>query len=216
MKFEGVIFDLDGTLLNTLEDIADAMNKVLIECSFPIHNYEEYKLFIGSGIRNLVLMALPESVRNEKFIDVCFKKMFAIYGDNCLIKTRLYDGVAEMLDALTDKGIKIAILSNKADALTQFIVKNLFAKWTFTAVLGERTDVPRKPNPAGALEVIKIFGCTPENILYLGDSGVDMQTATVANVYAVGALWGFRSKEELLHNGAKHLVEHPMELLSLL
>ena len=103
MKFEGVIFDLDGTLLNTLEDIADAMNKVLIDRNFSVHNYDEYQLFIGNGIRNLVSMALPENVRTEKFVDVCFKKMFEVYGTHCLVKTHMYKGIAELLDSLTSK-----------------------------------------------------------------------------------------------------------------
>jgi phosphoglycolate phosphatase len=216
MKFEGVIFDLDGTLLNTLEDIADAMNKVLIDRNFSVHNYDEYQLFIGNGIRNLVSMALPENVRTEKFVDVCFKKMFEVYGTHCLVKTHMYKGIAELLDSLTSKNIKMAILSNKADTLTQHIVKELFAKWTFAAVLGERPNIPRKPDPAGAFEAIQMLGCNPEKILYLGDSGVDMRTANAANVYAVGALWGFRSKEELLQNGAKAFVEQPVDLISLL
>ena len=137
----------------------------------------------------------------------------ADYDQSWKVKTRLYDGISEMLDSLTALGIDMAILSNKSHGFTVNCVRDLLSKWRFKAVFGLREDVPRKPDPAGALEISRLLGVDPDRMLYLGDTAIDMQTAVSAGMFPVGALWGFRTREELLENGAKALIDHPRELL---
>ncbi|WP_407311102.1 HAD family hydrolase [Desulfosporosinus sp. SB140] len=216
MKFKAVIFDLDGTLVNSLEDIADSMNQVLFALGFESHSLQAYKYFIGNGIRNLVREALPEGSREETLISECFDLMMKEYRERCLDKTRPYQGIPELLDELIQRRIKLTVLSNKIDELTKKVVLTLLPSWSFEAVMGPSPNLPRKPNPAGALLISQKLGLLESDILYLGDSGVDMKTATAANMYAVGALWGYRTKEELILNGAKSLINHPSELLNLL
>jgi len=216
MKYKAVIFDLDGTLLNTLEDLADSMNTVLDNFGFPIHPIESYKLFVGKGLRNLVLKTLPEEKISESLVGTCldaFRKKYAVqWGE----KTHPYKDIPELLDKLTAEKIKLAILSNKADEFTQLIVAKFLSQWNFEAVFGERPSVPRKPDPAAALEIAVKLGLKPDECLYIGDSGTDMETANAAGMYAVGALWGFRKADELLAAGAKKLIQKPAELLELL
>ena len=214
MNFHGVIFDLDGTLANTLEDIADSMNRVLAGKGFPVHGYNVYRYYIGNGLYNLVTQCLPENARTDNIIADCHKRMIAEYNLNCINKTRLYSGIPELLDVLTTQGIKLAVLSNKADSLTQKICAKLLKKWKFEAIIGESDRFPRKPNPASALFIAERMGVKPSNICYIGDSDVDMKTAIAADFYPVGAGWGFRTKEELLENGARQVIDHPTELIS--
>lgn len=216
IKYKGIIFDLDGTLVNSLEDIADSMNSVLQENNLPTHPLEAYKLFVGKGIRNLVHQAIPEEVREEELIDNCYKSMVDVYRRNSTKKTRLYDGIAEMLDELSARGLKLAILSNKADGLTQRIVSDLLSAWNFEVVTGLRIEAHKKPNPLVALQISEKFGVLPEEIIYVGDTSTDMLTATNAGMFAVGVLWGFRTKDELVRSGAKYLISNPMEILSIL
>ncbi|MEN6455536.1 MAG: HAD family hydrolase [Prolixibacteraceae bacterium] len=217
MQFEGVLFDLDGTLVNSLDDIADSMNTVLQQRHFPPHPNEDYKLFIGNGLRNLVRTVLPEaSAANEELVGQCLASMVKLYNANCLIKTKPYAGITELLDQLTSRGIRLAILSNKNDALTKKIVQALLPERNFEYVAGLTTEALKKPNPAEALRIAREMGIPSEKILYVGDSGTDMQTATNAGMFAVGVLWGFRSKEELLSNGAKALAEYPEDLVRML
>lgn len=215
MKFKGVIFDLDGTLVNSLEDIGDSMNIILQENNYPTHSYETYNYFIGSGIRNLVSKALPKTHNDEKQINRCFDSMMEVYRDNCIHKTKPYDGIIELLDELSSRNMKLSVLSNKADEFTKKITYSLFPNY-FKPVLGLRMEEHKKPNPLGALEISKELGINPEELLYLGDSGIDMQTANNANMNAVGVLWGFRPKEELVSNGAKHLITNPLDLIEIL
>jgi phosphoglycolate phosphatase len=215
MNFKGVIFDLDGTLVNSLEDIADSMNKVLERLGYPQHNLQSYKYFVGNGLRNLVRRALPEG-SDEGFISSCFDLMMEEYRKNCINKTRPYAGIVELLDELSFRQIKLAIFSNKVHELTQIVVETLLPKWDFEVVLGASPEVPRKPNPMGALLISKKMGIDSERFIYLGDTNVDMETANRAGMYAVGALWGFRTKEELISNGAKYLLNHPLDLLNIL
>lgn len=217
MQFEAVLFDLDGTLVNSLDDIADSMNMVLQQHHFPEHPNEDYKLFIGNGLRNLVRTVLPETHRtDEKLVDQCLASMIELYNANCLNKTKLYAGIAELLHKLTAAGIKLAILSNKNDALTKKIAQALLSQWNFGHVTGLTTEALKKPNPAEALRIAREMDISPERILYVGDSGTDMQTATNAGMFAVGVLWGFRAEQELLSNGAKALAEYPEDLMGML
>lgn len=216
MNYKGVIFDLDGTLVNSLEDIADSMNIILNKHGFPTHNLEAYKHFIGNGLRNLVREALPEGSKSEALINRCFASMMEEYSNNCLNKTRPYDGIVELLDELTACEMKLSVFSNKVDELTKKVVMTLLPNWNFEVIIGSSADMPRKPNPFGALLISKKLGIVPEDLIYIGDTDVDMKTANSAKMYAVGALWGFRSREELTSNGAKYLLSHPLDLIQIL
>ncbi|MEG2178415.1 MAG: HAD family hydrolase [Bacteroidales bacterium] len=216
MPFSTFIFDLDGTLANTQLDLANAMNRVLSKHGYPLHSAEEYKYLVGKGLRNLVKGALPLQVQNSTNITLCLDEMMADYGHNYLIDTHIYDGIGEVLDCLQAKGVKVGVLSNKADAITQKIIKELFAKWTFDLILGLSEAFPRKPKADSILYMCKQMGVKPQDVLYLGDSGVDMELAINANIYGVGVLWGFRTAEELKQNGAKELIETPKEILKYL
>ena len=215
MNFKGIIFDLDGTLVNSLEDIADSMNTVLREFNFPVHNVQTYKQFVGHGIRNLILKALPETDRDAAIIEKCYHTMMEVYRNNCINKTRPYDGIVELLDALASRNLKLAVFSNKTDEFTKKIVLALLPNWNFEAIIGLSNEAHKKPNPSVVLHISEIFNLNAENIIYVGDSGVDMQTANNAGMYAVGALWGFQEKEELLSNGARHLINHPLDLIKI-
>lgn len=215
MKFKGVIFDLDGTLVNSLEDIADAMNTVLQNLNYPTHNYDAYQYFIGSGLRNLVSKALPSTHNNEKHIDDCYQLMIENYRDNCTRKTAAYDGIFELLDQLISYNIKLSVFSNKADALTKEITAAIFPNY-FDPIVGLTSEALKKPNPSEAIEISKRLGLKVEEIIFVGDSGIDMQTATNANMYAVGVSWGYRPEEELFANGAKRVLTHPLDLIPIL
>ncbi len=216
MNFKGVIFDLDGTLVNSLEDLADSMNIILQNNNFPTHALQTYKHFIGNGIRNLVSKALPEANKDDVLIDKCYDSMIEVYRNNCINKTKPYDGIAGLLDELVSHNMKLAVFSNKADEFTKKIVLTLLPKWNFEAIIGLNTEAHKKPNPYSALQISKKLEISHENIIYLGDSGIDMQTANNAGMYAVGALWGFRTKEELTSSGAKYLLDHPLDLIKIL
>jgi phosphoglycolate phosphatase len=216
MIFEAVLFDLDGTLIDTLEDIGDAVNRVLSSKKFPTHAISTYRKFVGEGARTLIERALPENHRNDKNIDACLEEYVEDYRLNFNVKTKLYFGIATLLDRLKDKGVKLAILSNKADDMTRTCVDTFLAKWDFEVVFGHRDSVPRKPNPHGALEIAKKMSIPPSNFLYLGDMATDMKTAVSAGMFPVGVLWGFRSSKELKENGACAIIDQPLAVLDLL
>jgi phosphoglycolate phosphatase len=215
MKFKGIIFDLDGTLVNSLEDIADAMNMVLQSLHFPTHSYDTYQFFIGSGLRNLVSKALPETANDETEIDRCYHLMLSAYRAICTRKTKAYDGIFELLDELKSRNIKLSVFSNKADDLTKEITATLFPDY-FNPIMGLTTEVLKKPNPFKTVEISENFGLKAEEIIFIGDSDIDMQTATNANMCAVGVSWGYRPEEELISNGAKYILNHPADLIDLL
>ncbi|MDR2885863.1 MAG: HAD family hydrolase [Rikenellaceae bacterium] len=215
-KFKAVLFDLDGTLVDSIADIADAMNDALGRLGYPRHDYPAYKLMVGNGLRNLAERCLPETARDPETIERCLAMMKDRYRDHSTEKTRPYDGIPELLDALTARGLKMAVLSNKADHLTQAICAGLLGGWHFETVLGQSDRFPLKPDPASALHVASVLGVQPAEILYLGDTGVDMHTATAAGMYPVGATWGFRTAAELAENGARTIIDHPGQMLSLL
>lgn len=215
MSFQAVLFDLDGTLLDTLEDLASAMNRVLAKYSFPSHQVEAYKNFIGDGIESLVRRALPAG-HPESMVPELVEAMREEYGKHMADNTRPYKGIPELLDSLTGRGLKLAILSNKPDEPTKSIITRFFPHWRFNPVWGARPEVPKKPDPTAALEVAERLNILPHHFVYLGDSATDMKTALGAGMYPVGALWGFRTAEELTNSGAKALIQNPMELLDLL
>lgn len=217
MKFKAVIFDLDGTLLDTIEDLTESMNRALSIMGYPGRTIEECKQLVGDGIDVFVQRALPAEARNDSEIANRLKKLMkSEYQRRGELSTRPYDGIAELLDALTRGHIGLAILSNKPHDSTLRVTKKFFTKWAFQAILGARDNVPIKPDPAAALEIAHLLNFPPAEILYLGDTNTDMWTANAAGMYAVGALWGFRTAEELIGSGAKILIVKPQELLALL
>jgi phosphoglycolate phosphatase len=192
------------------------MNAILQNHNFPTHALQDYQHFIGNGIRNLVYKTLPEANRDEVTIIECYNLMIEVYRKNAVNKTKPYDGISELLDELVSRNMKLAVFSNKADEFTKQIVLALLPEWNFEAIVGLSNEAHKKPNPFVALQISEKFGLKPNEILYVGDSGVDMQTANNAGMYAVGALWGFRTKEELTSNGAKYLIKYPLDLKNII
>ncbi|WP_136480810.1 HAD family hydrolase [Cognatitamlana onchidii] len=215
MTYKAVIFDLDGTLVNSIEDIADAMNTVLKGYNYPTHDYKTYKNFVGSGVKSLVIKALPEAHSHEEQINKCHKAMMTVYKDQCTQKTKPYEGIKDLLEELRIRELKMSVLSNKADALTKKVVASIFPDY-FNPVLGLKIEAHKKPNPIAALEICNTLGISPEEAIYVGDTGIDIQTAKNANMLAVGVPWGFRDREELLECGADLILEQPKDLLKLL
>ncbi|MCD8198810.1 MAG: HAD family hydrolase [Phascolarctobacterium sp.] len=209
-NYKAVIFDLDGTLIDSLADLADSANCVLKEYGFPIHDLESYKYRVGDGIRKLMERALPPG--NDAIIDDALAKYREIYAVNSLNKTRPYDGILGLLEILRRKKINMGICTNKPDAEAKKIADALFSGY-FSSIIGDRPDMKRKPDPQKISFMAEVWGISPDKIVYLGDSGVDMQTAVNGKMLPVGVLWGFRSKDELLENGAEILISHPFDLL---
>lgn len=216
MKIRAVVFDLDGTLLDTLDDIADSMNAVLSAQGFPVHPADSYRKFVGDGIEMLARRALPEGVADAVLVAGMREMMRDEYERRWAEKTRPYPGIEGLLDGLTARKTIMSVLSNKPDEFTKKLCDHFFRKWRFTIVIGESPALPRKPDPAAALHIARIIECHPSEILYLGDSGTDMKTASAAGMYPAGALWGFRGAEELLENGARVLVQKPDDLLNII
>jgi phosphoglycolate phosphatase len=216
MQYEAVLFDLDGTLLDTLADLGNAVNAVLTLHGFPAHPIDAYRYFVGDGAASLIDRALPEDVRQTDAAASCLRAFREDYSRRWSVETRPYEGVPELLDALTVRGIKKAILSNKPHAFTQLCVQHLLSDWAFDAVYGQRDGAPQKPDPAGALEIAAQLGIAPGHFLFVGDTAGDMQTARAAGMFSVGVLWGFRPREELVESGAQALIARPAELLGLL
>ncbi|WKL47083.1 HAD family hydrolase [Flavobacterium pectinovorum] len=215
MKFKGIIFDLDGTLVDSLHDISDAMNKVLTALSYPTHDYDTYQYFIGSGLRNLVSKALPATNNSDDEIESCFECMVDEYTKICTLKTKPYDGIVELLENLASQNIKMAVFSNKADELTKKIASEIFPK-QFDIAVGLSTEELKKPNPFEAIEISKKWNLKPEEILFVGDSDIDMQTAINAKMFPVGVSWGYRTEEELIASGAKLVINNPADLIEIL
>lgn len=216
MKFKVVVFDLDGTLLDTLDDLADSMNSILAKHNYPTHEVAAYKYFVGNGLRVLVHRTFPEGKRDDENVDRGLSDLREEYGRRWSNKTKPYKGILEMLNAVVKKGLRITVLSNKADDFTKLMVGKLLPGCNFDLIFGERKGIPKKPDPAGAMEIAQTLGVPPSECLYLGDTGVDMKTAMSAGMYPVGVLWGFRKAEELVENGARILITDPAAILDLL
>ncbi|MBN2280692.1 MAG: HAD family hydrolase [Candidatus Marinimicrobia bacterium] len=213
MNIKGAIFDLDGTLVNSLEDLADSMNHILLTHHFPNHSVEAYKNFLGKGIMNLVRVSLPETVRDDRTIKNVYDQMVALYREHCTVQTRPYAGITSLIEEMKSRNLKLCILSNKADEFTQKIVRRLLPD-CFEIVAGLSTEEEKKPNPKVALDMCKKLRTAPGQMLFIGDSGIDMQTALSAGMVGVGVLWGFREREELVKNGAKIIISYPMDLIN--
>lgn len=213
-KSSAVVFDLDGTLLDSLADIADAANAVLFQMGYPVHTLDDYRQFVGEGVAVLFQRALPVDQRKGDVVAICVSGFQIAYGRNWNVRTRPYDGIVPLLDALAARRLKLAVLSNKPHEFTLACVNHYFAS-RFEVVFGQRDGVPRKPDPAGALEIAQRLGLAPAAFVYLGDSAVDMQTGRNAGMKPVGAAWGFRSVDELRSAGAAAVIAQPLDLLPL-
>lgn len=214
MNYKAIIFDLDGTLLNSLVDIADSVNFVLKKYNLPVHSIEEYKLFIGSGIEKLVERALPDNISDENFKKY-LDEIKSVYEKNQISKTKPYDGILEMLKILNNKGVSLNILSNKPIDFTKMVVEHFLGDIKFDNVLGAREGVPKKPNPQAVSEIIDNLKLNKEEVLYVGDTGTDMQTAENAGLTSVGVLWGFRGLEELMENNADYIIEEASKIIEI-
>lgn len=212
-KFLAVVLDLDGTLLDTLSDIANSANEVLAAYDVVPHQTEAYRRFIGDGVAMLFTRALPEALRTPETITACAARFSEVYDRRWNDQSRPYKGVPELLETLAKQGVKLTVLSNKPHVFTLKYVAEFFPHQNFDMVLGQREGVPRKPDPAGAHEIVMKLQIPVAQILYLGDSGVDMRTAVAAGMYPVGAAWGFRSRAELESCGAKRIIEKPLDFL---
>jgi len=216
IKFQAILFDLDGTLLDTLADIANATNAALTRLGFPAHPQDSYRYFLGEGMDWLVRRALPEENHDAETLKKCNEAIIAEYGNRWDENTRPYPGIPELLEELDQRGITKAVLSNKPDAFTKKTVEKLLPDFKFEIVRGATPDIPIKPDPAGAIRIADELGIPPRQFIYLGDTNTDMQTASAAGMFAAGALWGFRTAEELSSNGAQVLLSTPLEALKLI
>ncbi|MCB2226079.1 MAG: HAD-IA family hydrolase [Desulfarculaceae bacterium] len=216
MPFAALICDLDGTLINSLDDLGESMNAVLADDGLPVHPLEAYRYFVGNGVEKLAERALPEDRRDPDTVREMARRMRAVYADNWAVHTRPYDGIPEMLGLAVERGLALAVLSNKVDEFTKIIVPHFFPEFSFAAVAGAKPEVPIKPHPQAALGMAEDLGLEPAQCIFLGDTAVDMNTARRAGMLPVGVLWGFRGEEELRQAGAAAILSHPRELAALL
>jgi phosphoglycolate phosphatase len=215
MKKRAVMFDLDGTLLDTLEDLGDAANRMLRERGFPEHEYAFYRHAVGDGARMLAKRSLPDDHQDEVSVTEAHDALRRYYDAGWDVKTRPYDGIPEMLDQLREREAVLAVLSNKPDSGVQNCVSRFLSTDLFVAIRGVVPNGPIKPDPAAALAIVEELGIPAEAWLYVGDTNTDMQTAAAAGLFAVGCTWGFRDREELLATGADAIIDQPAELLPL-
>ena len=211
MKYRAAVFDLDGTLLNTLADLTDSGNELLASYGLPPHTEQEYRYFVGNGSRKLMERILPGEPPQR--IDEALSRYKAIYERRLTAKSKPYDGILNMLAALRKRGVKLAVCTNKHISAAEALIQTCFPTNLFDAFEGDKPGVPRKPDPAHVRILLDKLGVASEETVYLGDSGVDMQTARNTGTLSVGVLWGFREKDELLENGAEVLLSHPSELM---
>lgn len=215
-KIRLVIFDLDGTLLDTIGDLAASCNHTLAQFDHPTHPTDAYRMFVGNGIAKLVERALPAECRAAEYVERVRLAFVEYYRAHIAEHTRPYDGVAELLDRLSERGVLLAVASNKFHEGTIALIDHFFGCERFVAVYGQRAGVPIKPDPTVVEQIVAEAGVQLGEVLYVGDSGVDMLSAAAAGVRSVGVTWGFRSREELVKAGATHLVDRAEEILNLL
>ncbi len=209
------VFDLDGTLINTITDLGNACDYVLKQHGYPATWTEaDYKRFVGNGMRKLVERAFSHQLSEEQLTDY-LAEFKAYYAKTQLDNTRPYAGIPDALSELKQKGIPMAVVTNKAEEAAVAILTELFPEKPFDVIIGQRDNLPTKPAPNGVFEALKVMGYTPEEALYFGDSNVDMQTAQNAGITAIGVTWGFRSREELEQAGAAHIIDSPATIPTL-
>jgi len=207
------IFDLDGTLLDSLADLAASANEMLAGAGYPEHPEDAYRKFVGDGARVLVERILPPEARDEATIRACLARYGEIYARRWEEVSRPYDGIPELLDDLERHGVALTVLSNKPQAATERCVARFFPGRNWRLVLGQREGRPKKPDPDGVHEILRTTGLSAAEAVYFGDTDTDMRTAVAAGVRAVGVLWGFRDRDELERHGADVLVKTPGEVM---
>lgn len=210
-----MIFDLDGTLINSIEDLGQAANYALSKNGFPTHSLASYPFFVGNGVRNLIRKALPEENRNDTTIDSLLKDFKEYYDDHNVDSTKPYDGIMELLKQLQEQGVKLAVASNKYQKATEKIVSQLFPDIKFVSVQGQQDGVNVKPDPSIVFNILGVALVPKAEVLYVGDSGVDMETARRACVDSVGVTWGFRSEKELNEYHADRIVHRASDIFDI-
>lgn len=212
-----VLFDLDGTLINSIDDLADSTNYALQQCGLPLHTVDEYKYFVGNSVDPLIRRALPEEEKeNQELFDRVKKIYLSYYAAHSKDKTRPYPGISDLLSRCNKAGVLVAVVSNKPDDITADVVQYYFPQIHFAATMGPKEGIPKKPDPAGVREVLRITGIALEDALYVGDTWVDMQTAQNSGVQSCGVLWGFRTRQELVENHADFIAANAAELAEII
>lgn len=211
MKFKAVIFDLDGTLVNTLFDLADSTNFALEKNGYKKKPRENYCRYAGDGVYKMIERALEPNVVDKDTLKKIRDDFFAHYNNNCTVATEPYENMVDVIYALRENNIRVGCITNKIDAVAKVIVKHYFGDFDF--VFGQVDGIPTKPDPYLPNRAFEILGVEPKQVAYVGDSDVDMQTAVNCGMFAIGAAWGFRTKEELLVNGADVIAENPLDIL---
>lgn len=212
---KAILFDLDGTLVNSLADLAFAVNRALKTENFPTHEVEEFKYFVGDGMPKMVERALPEDRRDDETVARMLKLLKDYYGNHFADFSTAYDGVPELVKELKKRGFTVAVVTNKAQNMADVVVKKFYGDM-FDGIFGMREGIPGKPDPAMALIAMEELGVTPEECVFIGDSGMDVATGVNSGALPVGELWGYRAEDELRENGAKYIISRPEELLSVI
>ncbi len=210
-----IIFDLDGTLLNTIDDLATSTNHALQYYGYPQHDFSEYPFFVGNGITKLIERALPAEVRTNEIITKVQEEFVRYYQKHKTDFTFIYPGISELLNILHKGGCKLAVASNKYHQGTVELINHFFEEQLFDIVLGQRENIPTKPDPQIVYEILQQTETNPEQTLYVGDSGVDMQTARNSGITSIGVSWGFRPKEELIQNNACHIANKAADIANI-
>ena len=213
---KAVLFDLDGTLVNSLYDLADSTNYALESMGFPTHETDKYRYFVGDGMPKLIERVLPEDKFTEEIHKECLRVFMAHYREHYVDKTRIYDGIEALLKKLKEKGLKLAVISNKQQQMAETVVSKLFGEDVFNIVCGKQEGYPAKPDPTLTLKIISDLGVKPEECVLIGDSGMDAAAAVNAGCTGIGVLWGFREEEELIQNGANYIVSSLDEILEVI
>jgi phosphoglycolate phosphatase len=212
-KYKGVIFDLDGTLVDTLGDISASMNRALKLRHYPEHPVDGYRDKVGWGIKRLAFLALPEDARSEEEAALVGAEAAAFYAETPLVHSRPYPGIPELVSVLRQKKAKTAVLTNKPDRVAQLVIAGLFPLGSFDAVQGEIAGRPRKPDPACVWELVVDLGLSPADMIFAGDSEIDMETALAAGCFPLGLSWGYRPRETIEKAGARRIIERPEEIM---
>ncbi len=214
--FQAAIFDLDGTLLDTIYDLSDAMNRGLLQYGFPTLPLQHHKNAVGNGLRKYSERSIPKDKLTDELLDRFVKDVGAHYKENCTVETKVFEGIEELLSYMTEQGISIHILSNKVDDFVHKLVRHYFDENMFGCVYGERENVPKKPNPEAALSIAEEIGIHPSEILFIGDSVYDVMTGNAAGMCSVAACWGYQSEERLRTQNPAFLAHTPLEIISYL
>ena len=212
-----VIFDLDGTLLDTIEDLGDSVNEVLSSRDFPEHTYDQYCLFIGDGMEKLIQRSIPRECLDDKLlVGKILNDYREAYSRNWNKKSKPYQGVMNLLNQLKMRDVKSSVLSNKPHQFTELCVEELIGNKYFEMVLGQREGVKKKPSPEGAIEICHSLNIDPEETLFIGDTNVDIATGIAAGMKTIGVLWGFREEKELREAGAHYIIDRPDQVLDVI